>query len=126
METIDIKTTLGVAALVSVTFQFALKPILHSWLVKKNDQVATLLSTGEDVVSPYYGLIAWLALAILAIVWGCLGAVSGRTFSPDKAIDLAIGGLVIAVAGYELLKNIGGAGNTAVKSLVSRSKAILK
>ena len=99
MDTIDISTTIGVAALASIFFQIAIKPILESWL-KRKDGAGTV-----TWVSPFYGLVAVFVLALVVLGAAALGAVSGRTFDPDKFVDLAIGGYVLAIAGYELVKN---------------------
>jgi len=93
METGQLTTTALVAAFASAVFQYALKPLLQSWLVK-----------GDDV-SPAYGLVCILVLAPLAILGAALGATLGLTFAADKFVDLAIGGWVLSVFGYESIRN---------------------
>ena len=102
MDTGQIGTTAGVAALVSVLFQITLKPLIEAWLYK------------DGTPSPAYGLVCILSLGLLSLLVGALGAVVGLSFAKDKFIDLAIGGWVLAVFGYEALKN----SKTVAKSLI--------
>jgi len=101
METGQLTTTALVAAFASALFQYGIKPLLQAWLVK------------DDEVSPAYGLVCILILAPLAILGAALGATLGSTFAADKFIDLAIGGWVLSVFGYEALRNT----KTAVRGL---------
>ena len=101
METVDIGTSAGVAYFVLVLYGLVAKPLLDAWLGGK----------------PVFGLAVAVVLALLSALVGALGAVVGLAIVPEKAVQLIIGGWVLAVVGVVANTAGGAAGRGLARTL---------